>query len=507
MLLILTWLAQAPVDRPAPDPRLLLDRAVTALGGVDRISRYERWYVTGTGRENLSAELQGLSPSEPTYRPHEERVAVVDGGRRVAWERRTPRNDGSLRWRRFIQGADSSGVVDWVAGYGALRANPAPMASRLGLMRRIPHLLLAELVSGGGALASRAHRGGRSVVAATLPNGVVLTLGFDSRALLSEVEYQVAMPGAGSLPVRWTWSAWRPDPNLGWVPGGHRIDVGGILYQEVRYTSYQAESDSALTLVGLPSNPARFLTTSNDRPTFPSVAPSGNPAPGVSIISVRGLRAMLVEFADHVVLVEAPEQHPGLETIPAEGAANHGGATRELKDRIAALAGGKPLRYVVITHHHDDHLGGLGGLATTGTTVLVAPGHRQAAARALAAPPVPTDGDRTRVAIEPVATRRVLADSTRRMEIINVGDNPHTTENLMVWLPNERIVFQGDLFYFEPDGPFPPSGRGTMNRFFAGWLERRGIRPVAIYGVHNPGAAGADALRHAITEAATPPRG
>lgn len=154
----------------APDPRALLDRAVAALGGPDRLARLDRWLVEGRGRENLTAELQGRTPAGPTYRPHQEIVAVVRALGRVAWERKTPRNDHSLRWRRFILGPDSSGVVDWNGGFGVMRPRPTSLASRAALMRRIPHLLLAELVAAPIAVESRPRRGGLEVIVVTLPD-------------------------------------------------------------------------------------------------------------------------------------------------------------------------------------------------------------------------------------------------------------------------------------------------------------------------------------------------
>ncbi|HTO86892.1 MAG TPA: hypothetical protein VMR54_05115 [Thermoanaerobaculia bacterium] len=82
----------------------------------------------------------------------------------------------------------------------------------------------------------------------------------------------------------------------------------------------------------------------------------------------------------------------------------------------------------------------------------------------------------------------------RRLEVINVGANPHARENLFAWLPDERLLFQGDLFYYEEGAPFPPSGRETMNRFFAAWLAAPDLSPKAIYGVHDVGAVPPEAL-------------
>ena len=92
---------------------------------------------------------------------------------------------------------------------------------------------------------------------------------------------------------------------------------------------------------------------------------------------------------------------------------------------------------------------------------------------------------------------RTIEDGSRRLEVIQVGANPHTDENLVVWLPRERLLFQGDLFYYAEGSAFPPAGRERMNRFFARWLSDRGMQPLAIHGVHNEGAAGPEALSRA----------
>ena len=63
-----------------------------------------------------------------------------------------------------------------------------------------------------------------------------------------------------------------------------------------------------------------------------------------------------------------------------------------------------------------------------------------------------------------------------------------------MWLPEERLLFQGDLFYYEEGEPFPPPGRETMKRFLSGWLRSRGLSPRVIYGTHSSAAAPPEAL-------------
>jgi len=105
--------------------------------------------------------------------------------------------------------------------------------------------------------------------------------------------------------------------------------------------------------------------------------------------------------------------------------------------------------------------------------------------------------------IEAVSDRKVITDGVMVMEVRNVGANPHTAANLMAWLPQPQIAFQGDLFYFRENDLFPPSGRGKMNAFFADWLKREAITPRAIYGVHNSGAAGPEAVLRSLPQSPT----
>jgi glyoxylase-like metal-dependent hydrolase (beta-lactamase superfamily II) len=103
--------------------------------------------------------------------------------------------------------------------------------------------------------------------------------------------------------------------------------------------------------------------------------------------------------------------------------------------------------------------------------------------------------------IEAIARKRVLTDGTRTVELINVGTKPHTEEALVVWLPAERIVFQGDLFYYDGEPGFPERDRLISMAHFGRWLERVGLKPARIYGTHDRGVATMDHVRRAIREA------
>lgn len=133
-------------------------------------------------------------------------------------------------------------------------------------------------------------------------------------------------------------------------------------------------------------------------------------------------------------------------------AVDSGGDTataKEMMRQIAETTGGKPVRYLVLTHAHADH--------TTGTRAFVAAGaqvicHEHAAASILGYitqpsndPADPLSGKR---GISPtlmtVSERLILFDGLRRAEIQWLGP-AHTTGDLVVLLPGEKVLFAGDL--------------------------------------------------------------
>lgn len=133
-------------------------------------------------------------------------------------------------------------------------------------------------------------------------------------------------------------------------------------------------------------------------------------------------------------------------------AVDSGGDTataKEMLRQIAETTGGKPVRYLVLTHAHADH--------TTGTRAFVAAGaqvicHENAATTILGYitqpsndPADPLSGKR---GISPtlmtLSERLILFDGLRRAEIQWLGP-AHTTGDLVVLLPGEKVLFAGDL--------------------------------------------------------------
>ncbi|MDX1380168.1 MAG: hypothetical protein R3233_03565, partial [Xanthomonadales bacterium] len=97
--------------------------------------------------------------------------------------------------------------------------------------------------------------------------------------------------------------------------------------------------------------------------------------------------------------------------------------------------------------------------------------------------------DRAGFKLEAVADRRVLSDGRQRVELLDVGDNPHTEHMLVVWLPGPRILYVADLLTGN-DGR-PDRAHERLNRHFLEWLKSRGLEPDLIVTAHGSDVLGA----------------
>jgi cyclase len=128
----------------------------------------------------------------------------------------------------------------------------------------------------------------------------------------------------------------------------------------------------------------------------------------------------------------------------------------------------RPITTLVNTHHHADHTNGNGLLGAA--TIVAHVKCRDQMARTAWPPPAQLFGTVDWGAVAPVLPgicfqdRLELHAGARRIELLHFGMPAHTTNDVVAWLPEDRILFAGDLA-FNGGTPFALSGS------IAGWLE------------------------------------
>jgi len=271
---------------------------------------------------------------------------------------------------------------------------------------------------------------------------------------------------------------WVPNPVLGDMVYEHRYteykDFGGVRFPTVLH-SHQGDPrlnpghnwmeirvSSAQPNVGVA---ALTVPDAVRQATVPPVrVQSERLADGVWLIGGGSHNSVAVEFRDFVAVVEAPLNEERSVAVIAE---------------VQKLVPNKPIQYVVNTHHHFDHSGGLRTFVAQGATVVTHQGNREFYEQVVLYPAPRTlqpdmlsaqypwfSGNRV-PAFEIVNQKYVLSDGVRTMDIHPVQGLAHSATMLIAYLPKEKIVVNADLYSPPAQGAQAPAAPSpTMVTFY-----------------------------------------
>jgi glyoxylase-like metal-dependent hydrolase (beta-lactamase superfamily II) len=310
----------------------------------------------------------------------------------------------------------------------------------------------------------------QKVISVLRPDNQQLSLSFDAQTnLLTRYGYIYADPVTGDSEIAQTYSGYRTVGKVK-IPSARVLYNSGGVIQETEFTDVQ-----------LNTKPAESVFQGPDG--FEKLEP---PPPAVSKIAedvylLQGLaggthNTLFVAFNDHVLVIEAPEQ------------IIYGNTSVQALAKIKETAPGKPIKYLVLTHHHADHAGGFREYVGEGATIVTTSATKsflEKAARAESSllPKFSTQ----KLTVETIANKkRVFQDDKHVVEIYDIGPNPHANEMLVVYLPKEKILFQADLLNPAANGTIPIAQDTTVS--FGERLKQMGLQVEKIYGVHGRAA-------------------
>lgn len=205
-------------------------------------------------------------------------------------------------------------------------------------------------------------------------------------------------------------------------------------------------------------------------------------ADGIFYLKGGTHHSVAIEFSDHVAVVEAPLNEQRSLAVIAE---------------VKKAIPNKPIRYVINSHHHFDHAGGLRTYVDEGATVITQEGNKEFFEKALSAMrtlnPDRLARPQRKPVIETVAEKKALTDGARTIEIHLIKENPHSDGMLMVFLPREKMIIEADVF--TPPAA-PAINRSTVN--FVDNLERLKLDFDKVLPLHGPGAVSRSDLYAAV---------
>lgn len=462
--------------------RQVLDKAVAAYGGLENLRALQNFTLKAVGdtvqrnqsRRTFMAEKTPYQIDVTVDLKNNRFIQISKGG-----------YPGGFSYHSGIAVVKTDGVVfDFIRNTTSPSPNVPPQAFRQR-MRWLPQYWVVntlERVSrlryiGKADFDKRPHQ----VVSYANEDGAEISLYFDEKTnLLSKFETVGTDPFAGDTIFETIYTGYRSE-NGQQFPLGRITKVDGEATQELRFE--QLVFNTTLTDDKFKA-PAGF-TAAAAAP--PQQQPLSKISENVYTVTAGGYNVLFVAFKDYIFVMEAP----GNDFV-----------SRQAIEQIKKTFPDKPIRYVSVTHHHDDHAGGIRTYIAEGATIIAAPGEKAffekvAKAKFTIDPDALTRNPQP-LKIETIeGGKRVLTDGTTTVEIHDIGSGPHTDEMLVAYLPNEKIVFQGDLLNRPSNGDAPIANDTTAH--FAKWLEAKKLPVERIASVHGP-LSTLEELRRAVAE-------
>jgi len=213
------------------------------------------------------------------------------------------------------------------------------------------------------------------------------------------------------------------------------------------------------------------------RATFPVRVETRKLADGVYLLGGGTHNSMAVEFRDFIAVFEAPlNEERSLAVI----------------EEIVRLMPGKPIRWLINSHQHFDHAGGLRAYVHVGATIVThvknfdfyvrdvfnySPRTMKPDMVSLWPPTELSEG----YFYEAIRENFIISDGTRNLNVHYVNPLQHVEGMLIAYLPRERLLFEADLI--DTDQPRRAAPTSDQVSFFNA-VRRLGLDPLQVVPVH-----------------------
>jgi len=336
-------------------------------------------------------------------------------------------------------------------------ATPAPitLTDRQFQLWSTPHGVVKAAMAGKGTLQGRTITFG-------VPGHFKATATLDAANLIERVDATLAWAVVGDMPVTVTYADYR--------------DFGGVKFPTKIRQTYGGFPALDLTVTEVKPHAAADIAVPD------TVRQASNPyvrvqsqkaADGVWYVTGGSHHSVVIEMKDHLIV--------------AEGPLNDDRALALIKE-ARTLVPNKPIKYLVVSHSHFDHAGGVRAFAGDGATLIVQEASKTYFEKALAAPatvsPDHLSKSGKKPAVEGVRDRRVLTDGTRTVEIRHITGIQHADDMLMVYLPKEKFLIEADAYTPPAPNVAPMSPPSPFNVSLAENIKQQGLAVDQILPLH-----------------------
>lgn len=362
------------------------------------------------------------------------------------------------------QNAEVNGNKAWNVGANGPNPQPAAAEERQLQIWLTPHGFLKGALSAGNAGMKEGDSGSHLLTFKALGKYDV-TGTIDSNNMVTKVETIEANPVLGDMPVVATYSDYK-DFNGTKFPTKIVQTQGGFPVWELTIVQVQPNAPADLPIpdnVQSAAAPAMKVDT----------AKVGD---GVWFLSGGSHHSLVVEFKDYIAVIEAPLSEERSKAVIAEA---------------KRLVPNKPIKYVIGTHHHFDHSGGLRTYVAEGATIVTHESNKPFFEKTFQAPATLEPDAQSKspkpATFQTVSDRWELSDGQQRLEVYGTQGDAHSDELLVVYIPGPRLLVEADAYSpgppnTPPPSPAPPNAVNLYNN-----IQRLKLNVATIAPIHGRG--------------------
>jgi glyoxylase-like metal-dependent hydrolase (beta-lactamase superfamily II) len=310
-----------------------------------------------------------------------------------------------------------------------------------------------------------------SVVSYKPENEYPVTGYINDRGMIEKVETRIDNALLGDMPIVASYTDYRSFGDLKF-PVKTLETQGGFPVLDLTITDAKRDVPANIEL-----RPAQ-----NNNPNRVGIE---QPAPGVYFLTGTH-NSVAVGFDGYVVVIEATLNEVRSKAVIAE---------------VNRLFPNLPIRYLINTHQHIDHAGGLRTYAARGATIITDQSNKTYYENVLRLPhtlhPDELALSGRKAAFEGVNEKRTLTDGKHVIELYHLSNALHADGMLIAYLPHEKIVIEADEYTAGPANTAATSVANTLATALVENLERLKLDYETILGLHGRQAAKRELLQAA----------
>ena len=443
----------------------ILTKSISAVGGEKAIEKAKSLRAVYRGISNLSAVHQGANPQIDEFTWRQETLLMDLDNNVSCFREESGQTSGTYSaWQEVLK--DGKGVrINLKTRKSIPVSEPVFQGNHKNNMWRIPHLVLKEL-------SEHIHkvkpigiqkRGGRTcfLLEYQQDSFVVMNIFIDSlNGLPMGYEY-VTEDQTGQITVQYLFKKYQSTAELGLYPSGFKVIIENRVYRDmtlfdVRHTTRILQSP---WFGELNNEFAPVSRITYQKPTVEKIGMNG-----WLFRNIIGYNVLVYDLGGGLAIVDAPASFPLRVPLKTNDLVKNG--IDVLENEINRIWPGKKISYIIPTHHHQDHFGGIRPICEKGVSIITTAGNLKLTQNLCPSSSVLT-----------VKDSLVLGKGEDPLIIYNFK-TLHSGEILFAYLPGSKSVFEADL-----------SDYVLTSKQFLKFMEKKRLVVEWVYGSHNSGVA------------------